>query len=105
MIYRPSCLALLLCSALASAQAADAPAAVPSAQRTGDQTRAWLDLQRGGTEALGEARPMSGDVADAVYQRYLDSFKQPIAGKFSSSGSTAGGTGNAGTSASAEAAR
>lgn len=87
------CYALLLVPLLASAQepAASGPAA------TGAQTAQWLELQKSGTQAEGEARPMTGDVADAVYQRYLESFKHPIPeslsssddGSASSSGSTA----------------
>lgn len=46
--------------------------------RVGDDTRAWLELQNGGNAALGAVRPMPGEVADKVYQRYLDSFDNEI---------------------------
>jgi hypothetical protein len=59
----------------------------PEARRTpvsdaepviGTYTKAWLELQKSGQMAEGEARPMDGEAADASYQRYLDSFKHPI---------------------------
>ena len=48
----------------------------------GDESKAWIELQKGGTQASGAARPMSADIADKVYQRYADSFKQPIPAEF-----------------------
>lgn len=55
----------------------------PQAARVGDDTRAWLDLQAGGNAADGAARPMPGEVADKVYQRYVDSFENRIPDEFS----------------------
>lgn len=44
----------------------------------GQETRAWTDLQRSNVAALGWARPLPGDAADKIYQRYQNSFGQPI---------------------------
>lgn len=84
-------LALALCLAPSLAAAADAPGSA----KTGDDTHAWLSLQASGAEAEGEARPMTGDVADAVYQRYLESFRQAIPQQLSG---TAGGDAKSGSS-------
>lgn len=46
--------------------------------QVGIDTRAWLDLQNSGNASLGAIRPMPGEVADKVYQRYLDSFDNEI---------------------------
>lgn len=45
---------------------------------SGEATRAWLDLQTSGRQATEAERPMDGEVADRVYQRYLDSHSHPI---------------------------
>lgn len=44
----------------------------------GQATRAWTELQRSNVAALGWARPLPGDAADKIYQRYQNSFGQPI---------------------------
>lgn len=44
----------------------------------GRETRAWTQLQRSNTAALGWVRPLPGDAADIIYQRYLNSFGQPV---------------------------
>ncbi|MBI2383566.1 MAG: DUF3613 domain-containing protein [Gammaproteobacteria bacterium] len=44
----------------------------------GRQTAKWLDLQRSNHAALGAARPLPGDAADRIYQRYLKSFSHPV---------------------------
>ncbi len=91
---RPSSLRLnlLLCAAglwagASLAQPGDAPQPVPVTDaapadggnagpaRIGDATRALLELQRG---SRGPARPIPGEQAGLSYQRYLDSFRQPI---------------------------
>lgn len=62
-----------------------APTAVLGRQEPrppGTETRAWLELQRSGNAALGAPRPMSGEVADKVYERYLRSFGHPIPDTF-----------------------
>lgn len=51
-------------------------------QRIGEQTRAWVDLQASGTQASTAERPMTGELAERVYQRYLDSFTHPIPEQF-----------------------
>jgi hypothetical protein len=56
---------------------ADDPPAV------GTQTRAWTKMQAGGAAAeKGPPRGMPGEVADRVYQRYLQSFTHPIPEQF-----------------------
>lgn len=56
--------------------------ACASQRPLGSSTRAWTDLQRNNTAALGWARPLPGDAADKIYQRYLNSFGQPIPDAF-----------------------
>ncbi|MDP3294125.1 MAG: DUF3613 domain-containing protein [Nevskia sp.] len=48
----------------------------------GSMTRDWTRLQTSGSAASRIARPMPGDAATNVYQRYADSFKHPIPEKF-----------------------
>lgn len=48
----------------------------------GEATRFWLQLQRSGQEASTTERPMPGEVAERVYQRYLESFTHPIPSTF-----------------------
>lgn len=69
-----------LAVALLVAMTAPAPAA--EKQEIGAQTRQWLELQRSNNAALGAPRPMPGEVADEVYQRYLKSFTNPIPDQF-----------------------
>ncbi|RZL89519.1 MAG: DUF3613 domain-containing protein, partial [Variovorax sp.] len=59
--------------------------------RVGDATAGLLALQRDGTAASPVPRPITGDVAERSYQRYLKSFEQPIPERFGFS--TAGGGG------------
>jgi len=49
----------------------------------GEQTRAWLDLQREGQAASSQPLPIAGPVAARIYQRYQDSFSHPIPEYFS----------------------
>lgn len=51
--------------------------AEPSSEPVGQQTRAWLDLQ-GRNAQPGRSHAVPGEVADRVYQRYVDSFRAPI---------------------------
>lgn len=53
------------------------PDGAAASQPFGEQTRAWLELQRSG-RAAGAAQPMSDPAAGRVYKRYLDSFSHPI---------------------------
>lgn len=45
---------------------------------TGTHTRAWVELQKSGEAAAAAPRPMAGEVADKVYERYLQSYAHPI---------------------------
>lgn len=47
----------------------------------GDQTHAWLALQKN-AENKAPARGLPGEAADRVYQRYLQSFTRPIPERF-----------------------
>ncbi|HZR37148.1 MAG TPA: DUF3613 domain-containing protein [Nevskia sp.] len=77
----------------AAAPAASAPAA---GQGFGSQTRYWLATQTSGAYAVTDPRPMSGEAATLVYQRYLNSFTHPIPERYSSDSFTTsgGGTGS-----------
>ena len=44
----------------------------------GDKTEALLELQRSETAASRTPRPMSGEQAENIHKRYLDSFTHPI---------------------------
>jgi hypothetical protein len=64
----------------------------------GTEARAWTDLQKNGRASLGSVRPMPGEVADKVYDRYLQSFSHPIPEAFEresfvGSGGSGGGSG------------
>lgn len=48
----------------------------------GEQTRAWLELQKSNNASWGEPRELPADVAQRVYERYLRSFEQPIPEQF-----------------------
>lgn len=70
---------------LTIALAAGLPLAASAADANkplGAEAKAWIDLQKSGTQASGTPRPMPADIADKVYQRYADSFKQPIPVEF-----------------------
>ena len=73
-----------------------APASAPADQGFGSQTRLWLATQTSGANSVTESRPMPGEVATLVYQRYLKSFTYPIPERYSSesfqSSSTGGGS-------------
>jgi hypothetical protein len=62
--------------AVPRAQAARPPATT-SSRLLGAETRGLLSLQAGG-EAAGADLPMLGAASTAAYNRYLESFKQPI---------------------------
>lgn len=57
---------------------AGAAAHEPAVDERGEATREWLRYQRSGDHASVSERPMPGDVAERVYQRYLQSFSHPI---------------------------
>lgn len=78
-----------------TAPAASASAAPAAGQGFGSQTRYWLATQASGASSVTEARPMPGEAATLVYQRYLNSFTHPIPERFGSdSFSTKGGSGS-----------
>ena len=52
--------------------------AAPQLPRVGERTAGILELQRSGL-AAGREQPVSGEVASRSYQRYLESFSQPLA--------------------------
>lgn len=53
-------------------------AAQEEAPPVGTETRAWLDLQKGGTAASPAERSLPGEIADRQFERYANSFSQPI---------------------------
>lgn len=69
----PRLLAALALAALLPAARAETRASEP----IGQQTRAWLELQ-GRNAQPGKTHAVPGEVADRVYQRYLDSFRGPL---------------------------
>lgn len=71
-----------------------AQAAVPA---PGTEARAWTQLQASGQAAVADLRPLPGEVADKVYQRYLDSFGQPIPESFQRESFTGGSGGSGGS--------
>jgi hypothetical protein len=48
----------------------------------GDETRAWTDLQISGSASDNVPRPMPGEIADKVYDRYLQTFGYAIPQSF-----------------------
>lgn len=69
-------LGLFACAPLlASAQTETAAEPLP---RLGGDTRAWLALQTDPSAQAADVRAVPGEVAEQVYQRYINSFKYPI---------------------------
>jgi Protein of unknown function (DUF3613) len=60
----------------------------------GVETRSWLELQSSGAAASKNRQTVLGPVADAIYKRYVDSFKHPIPEYYKSeqSGKMGGGS-------------
>ncbi len=86
------------------APAADAPAAVSAPVATpvaapvagqgfGSQTRFWLATQTSGVSSVTDERPMPGEAATLVYQRYLASFTHPIPERYESDSFSVSGGG------------
>lgn len=73
----PSLLAALIVLGVNAPAAAQSQDTTP-APVSGAEARAWLELQKGGTAASPAERPLPGEIADRSYQRYADSFSQPI---------------------------
>ena len=63
--------------------------------KVGSQTRAWTDLQKSGIASTAAPRPMPGEAADKVYERYVNSFGHPIPEAFASE-SSSGSSGQGG---------
>lgn len=72
-VFRVAASILLAVAVMASAAAHE-----PAVGERGEATRVWLQYQRSGDHASASERPMPGDVAERVYQRYLQSFSHPI---------------------------
>lgn len=49
----------------------------------GQKTRDLVDLQISGTAASPAPRPLPGDIAERIYDRYAESFSQPVPDNFS----------------------
>lgn len=62
--------------------AASAACAEEVNEPVGTKTKAWVQLQTGGTAASSVERPLPGDIADKTYDRYANSFTYPIPEKF-----------------------
>lgn len=91
-------LAALLLGAVLPALAQESTGPAPAGSSVaplGAESQAWVQLQQSGSAASGEARPLPGEIADHIYQRYADSFKQPIPAEFKrqSTGSADDGSG------------
>lgn len=71
-----------------------AVASEPQQPRVGDDTRAWLQLQGSGNASTAAPRPMPGEVADKVYERYLESFENQIPDEFERETFVSGGGGS-----------
>lgn len=72
------------------------PFAVRADPKLGTEVRAWTDLQKSGKSASKEARPMPGEVAGKVYDRYVKSFDHPIPEAYNRE-SFVGGSGGSGS--------
>ncbi|HVT35139.1 MAG TPA: DUF3613 domain-containing protein, partial [Nevskiaceae bacterium] len=59
--------------------------------RVGSQTQAWTDLQKSNMASSAAPRPMPGEVADKVYQRYVNSFGNPIPDLYTRDTANSGG--------------
>lgn len=79
--------ALLLTAGTAGAadRASEAP--------LGTDTRNWVELQASGRASLGAVRPMPGEVAEKVYERYLESFENRIPERYERESFVSSGSG------------
>lgn len=76
-------LALAFTAGSASAEESSSTASGDAAVASfGSTTRDWTSLQTSGSAASRTARPLPGDAAKNIYDRYADSFKHPIPEKF-----------------------
>ena len=73
----------LIAAAMLFGSAAWAQEAAPATgAELGSDTRQWLDLQKTPEAQAQASRPVPGEVAEQVYQRYVNSFKYPIPEQF-----------------------
>lgn len=61
---------------------APSTAAAAPATGFGADTRTWLELQNSGSQASTTPRPLPGEAATQVYERYIKSFAHPIPERF-----------------------
>jgi hypothetical protein len=85
-------------TALAQTSAPADSSAPASGDGFGSQTRLWLETQTSGANSVTESRPMPGEVASLVYQRYLNSFTYQIPERYSSESFKSSSTGSGGSS-------
>ncbi|CAE6709291.1 DUF3613 domain-containing protein [Paraburkholderia nemoris] len=78
---------------IAHAQTVSAPPVARS--EVGHATTAWLDLQRGNSQAAPE-QPMLGEEAGLAYRRYMESFKSKIPDLYGSAINQGSGGGQGG---------
>lgn len=70
--------------------------ACASPPKNGQATHEWLDLQKSGNAASSETPMLSGEAADKVYKRYVDSFGRPLPESFSRESFSSGSGGSSG---------
>ncbi|MGQ0502711.1 MAG: DUF3613 domain-containing protein [Panacagrimonas sp.] len=68
-------------------------AAAAGTAPVGTETRDWTALQVEGKAGSDVPRPMPGEIAERVYQRYAESFSHPIPEKLSQDSFTTTGGG------------
>ncbi|CAE6815648.1 DUF3613 domain-containing protein [Paraburkholderia haematera] len=97
-VRRLVCGALIAALAASTVEIADAQtvSAPPVARsEVGHATTAWLDLQRGNSQAAPE-QPMLGEEAGLAYRRYMGSFKSKIPETYGSALNQGSGGGQGG---------
>lgn len=77
--FQTLALAVSLSAPLALAQAAEREA-------FGEDARRWVDLQVSGDAAERSPDGMPGEIAERVWQRYVESFSHPIPERFEREG-------------------
>jgi Ni/Co efflux regulator RcnB len=78
---------LFHCIAAAGCLAAPfAPAQAGEHDAIGEDARRWVDLQKSGEAAERSPDGMPGEIAERVWQRYVESFSYPIPERFEREG-------------------
>lgn len=90
-MIRMTLLSLTLLASSLSPALATPPRLGAESPAVGAEARAWIDLQKSGTAASATPRPLPGEVADRVYQRWLNSHDQAIPAQFSRESFSSGG--------------